>query len=137
MPAAAVVPVGHAVVLTVLCYCVQARRMESELDGKMDSLIKLSTDLSNSGSAADLEAGPLLGEAQMMDRLQDEIKAALGTTVAPVHTRDRIAIHGSPASLTYWAACRAACLDKRRDAAGIRRQREGDESTASTSGGSG
>ena len=56
--------------------------MEGELDGQMDSLTKLSASLissSSSSSAADLEAGPLLGEAQMVDRLQDEIKAALGT----------------------------------------------------------
>ena len=63
--------------------------MESELDGQMDSLIKLSADLSSSGgsSAADLEAGPLLGEAQMVDRLQDEIKAALGASLALVPTK--------------------------------------------------
>jgi hypothetical protein len=62
--------------------------MESELDGQMDSLIRLSADLSSSsgGSAADLEAGPLLGEAQMVDRLQDEIKAALGATLPPAQT---------------------------------------------------
>eukprot|EP01043_Picozoa_sp_COSAG02_P086543 COSAG02_NODE_23973_length_702_cov_1.011609_1_plen_68_part_00 len=54
----------------------------------MDSLIRLSADLSSGGgdSAADLEAGPLLGEAQMVDRLQDEIKAALGAPLPPVHT---------------------------------------------------
>lgn len=54
--------------------------MEGELDSQMDSLIKLSADLGDGdgGSAADLEAGPLLGEAQMVDRLQDEIKAAIG-----------------------------------------------------------
>jgi hypothetical protein len=63
--------------------------MESELDGQMDSLIRLSADLSSSGSssAADLEAGPLLGEAQMIDRLQDEIKAALGALLPPAPTR--------------------------------------------------
>ena len=64
--------------------------MEGELDSQMDSLIKLSADLSSGGAgsdnAADLEAGPLLGEAQMVDRLQDEIKAALGTNLALVYT---------------------------------------------------
>ena len=53
--------------------------MEGELEGQLDSLTKLSASVStSSGSAADVEAGPLLGEAQMIDRLQDEIKAAIG-----------------------------------------------------------
>ena len=47
----------------------------------MDSLARLSAGTSGSASAAaaDLEAGksPLMGEAQMVDRLQEEIKAAL------------------------------------------------------------
>ena len=47
----------------------------------MDSLARLSagTGGSASAAAADLEAGksPLMGEAQMVDRLQEEIKAAL------------------------------------------------------------
>lgn len=63
--------------------------MESELDGQIDSLVRLSADLSSGGggSAADLEAGPLLGEAQMVDRLQDEIKAALGVHLPPTLAR--------------------------------------------------
>ena len=113
--------------------------MEGELDGQMDSLTKLSASLissSSSSSAADLEAGPLLGEAQMVDRLQDEIKAALGTklTAASRSPLERSSLSVAlRASLTRAppAARRATRLDQRRDAASVGRQRQGDEPAAS------
>lgn len=57
----------------------QARAIENELDVTIESLVKLSSGTGLGMDPRDVEEGqdPLLGEAQMIDRLQDEIKNAL------------------------------------------------------------
>lgn len=59
----------------------QARRIETELDSKIDSFTRLagSKHTGEHGTACDqdLESGPLMGEGQMVDRLQTEINQTL------------------------------------------------------------
>eukprot|EP01049_Picozoa_sp_SAG25_P006573 SAG25_NODE_500_length_7380_cov_16.363137_4_plen_120_part_00 len=100
----------------------QARRIETALDSKIDSLTKLSSSGGASSGGGDVEAGqgqaPLLGENQMVDRLVDEIKGAL----------DQLCVlrYVPPMLVLLWPHWFAACLSdlsaqggsQRRDAAG-------------------